>query len=153
VLLGDLIEGVATDTGQPKAVVEAIMRGVLARIEGAVGKRETVNLDRFGRFKIYERSPRRGRNLRTGEKPEDPGPRGRCASSLASTFGMPLLERSASAPERAGSSCRSQRQVGARKPSETRRALVEVLALGEARRKMHSVAGEKSANTRPARDR
>jgi nucleoid DNA-binding protein len=42
VLLGDLIEGVATDTAQPKAMVGAIVRAVLARIEGAVGKRETV---------------------------------------------------------------------------------------------------------------
>jgi hypothetical protein len=41
VLLGDLIQGVAADTGQLKTVVEAIMRGVLARIEGGVGKRET----------------------------------------------------------------------------------------------------------------
>jgi hypothetical protein len=33
-----LIEGVATDTGQPKAVVEAIVRGVLARIEKAAAR-------------------------------------------------------------------------------------------------------------------
>ena len=66
-LLGDLIEAVATDTGQPKAVVEAIVRAGLARIEGAVGKRETVNLVGFGRFEVYERGARRGRNLRTGE--------------------------------------------------------------------------------------
>jgi DNA-binding protein HU-beta len=67
VLLAELIEGVATDTGQPKAVVDAIVRGVLARIEGAVGKGETVNLVGFGRFEVYERSARRGRNLQTGE--------------------------------------------------------------------------------------
>jgi DNA-binding protein HU-beta len=67
VLLGDLIEGVATDTAQPKAMVEAIVRAALARIEGAVGKRETVNLVGFGRFEVYERSARRARNLRTGE--------------------------------------------------------------------------------------
>jgi DNA-binding protein HU-beta len=67
VLLGDLIVGVATDTAQPKAMVEAIVRAALARIEGAVGKGETVNLVGFGRFEIYERSARRGRNLQTGE--------------------------------------------------------------------------------------
>jgi nucleoid DNA-binding protein len=44
VLLADLIEGVASDTGQPKAMVEAVVRGALARIEGAVGKGETVSL-------------------------------------------------------------------------------------------------------------
>jgi DNA-binding protein HU-beta len=67
VLLRDLIEGVATDTGQAKTMVEAVVRGALARIEGAVGKGETVNLVGFGRFEVYERSARRGRNLRTGE--------------------------------------------------------------------------------------
>ena len=67
-LLGDLIEGVATDTAQPKAMVEAIVRAALARIEKAVGKRETVHLVGFGRFEVYERSARRGRNLRTGER-------------------------------------------------------------------------------------
>ena len=51
-LLGNLIEGVATDTNQPKTVVEAIVRGVLARIERAVGKGETVNLVGFGRFEV-----------------------------------------------------------------------------------------------------
>ena len=66
-LLGDLIVGVATDTAQPKPMVEAIVRAALARIEGAVGKRETVNLVGFGRFEVYERSARRARNLRTGE--------------------------------------------------------------------------------------
>jgi DNA-binding protein HU-beta len=67
VLLGDLIEGVASDTGQPKAAVDAIVRGVLARIERAVGKGETVNLVGFGRFEVYKRSARRARNLQTGE--------------------------------------------------------------------------------------
>ncbi len=66
-LLADLIEGVASDTKQPKSTVEAVVRGVLARIEGTVGKGETVNLVGFGRFEVYERSARRGRNLRTGE--------------------------------------------------------------------------------------
>ena len=66
-LLAELIEGVATDTRQPKAVIDAIVRGVLARIERAVGKAETVNLVGFGRFEVYERSARRGRNPRTGE--------------------------------------------------------------------------------------
>jgi DNA-binding protein HU-beta len=75
VLLADLIEGVATDTGQPKAVVDAVARGVLARIEGAVRKGETINLVGFGRFEVYERSARRGRNLRTGESLKIPATR------------------------------------------------------------------------------
>jgi DNA-binding protein HU-beta len=75
VLLGNLIEGVATDTKQPKAVVEAVVRGALARIEAAVGKGETVNLVGFGRFEVYQRSARRGRNLRTGESLKIPAAR------------------------------------------------------------------------------
>ena len=74
-LLGDLVEGVATDTAQPKTMVEAIVRTALARIERAVGKRETVNLVGFGRFEVYERSARRGRNLRTGESLKIPATR------------------------------------------------------------------------------
>lgn len=66
-LLNDLVDDVATETGQPRAVVDAIVRGALARIEGAVGKGETVNLVGFGRFEVYERSARRGRNPQTGE--------------------------------------------------------------------------------------
>ena len=74
-LLGDLIERVATQTGQSKVVVEAIVRDALTRIEGAVGKGETVNLVGFGRFEVYERSARRGRNLQTGESLKIPAMR------------------------------------------------------------------------------
>jgi Bacterial DNA-binding protein len=41
------------------------VRGVLAGIERAVGKSETLNLVGFGRFELYQRSARRGRNLGT----------------------------------------------------------------------------------------
>ena len=56
-LFGDLIEGVRHETAQPKAMVEAIVRAALARIEEAVGKRETVNLVGFGRFEVYDAAP------------------------------------------------------------------------------------------------
>ena len=49
--------------------------GALARIEGAVGKGETVKLVGFGRFEVHERSARRGRNLRTGESLKIPATR------------------------------------------------------------------------------
>lgn len=70
-----LIESVATDTGQAKALVGAIVRGALARIEGAVSKGETVNLVGFGRFEVHARGARRGRNLRTGESLKIPAMR------------------------------------------------------------------------------
>ena len=75
VLLADLVEDVATDTAQPKTMVEAIVRAALARIERAVGERETVNLVGFGRFEVYERTARRARNLRTGESLKIPATR------------------------------------------------------------------------------
>ena len=109
-LLGDLIGGVATDTGQPKAMVEAIVRAALARIEGAVGKRETVNLVGFGRFEVYERSARRGRNLRTGESLEIPA-----ISSVRFKSGKRLRDAAARSkvkrPGRAGNSCRNHRRL------------------------------------------
>ena len=56
-------------------MVEPTVRAALARIEGAVRKRETVNLVGFGRFGVYERRARRGRNLRTGESLKIPATR------------------------------------------------------------------------------
>ena len=116
-LLGDLIEGVATDTAQPKAMVEAIVRAALARIEGAVGKRETVNLVGFGRFEVYERGARRGRNLRTGESLKIPATR-----AVRFRIGKRLRDAAAgSKRKRAGkvrSSCRL-RQLDARDRSDS----------------------------------
>ena len=66
-LLADLVDAVAAETGHPKTVVEGVVRSVLDSIEGAVAKGETVNLVGFGRFEVYDRGARRGRNLRTGE--------------------------------------------------------------------------------------
>jgi DNA-binding protein HU-beta len=66
-LLDELVDAVASDTGEQKTKIDEIVRAVLARIEGAIGKGEPVNLVGFGRFEVYQRGARRGRNLRTGE--------------------------------------------------------------------------------------
>jgi DNA-binding protein HU-beta len=66
-LLDELVDAVASDTGEQKTKIDEIVRAVLARIEAAIGKGEPVNLVGFGRFEVYQRSARRGRNLRTGE--------------------------------------------------------------------------------------
>jgi nucleoid DNA-binding protein len=124
-----LIERVVTDTNQPKTVVEAIVRGALAQIEGAIGKGETVNLVGFGRFEVYERGARRGRNLRTGEISRFRPP-SRCASKSASACGMSLPDRNASGPGKVRSSCRL-RQLDARNDRIPRRALVNVLLLAK----------------------
>ena len=129
-LLGDLIEGVATDTAQPKAMVEAIVRAALARIEGAVGKRETVNLVGFGRFEVYERSARRGRNLRTGESlkiPATPAVRFRIGKRLRDAAAGSKRKRAGKGKR---SSCRL-RQLDARDRSDRHRALLDVLPLAQ----------------------
>lgn len=71
-LLGDLVDAVAAETAREKNIVEQIVRSALARVEGAIAKGDTVNLVGFGRFEVYERTARRGRNLRTGEALEIP---------------------------------------------------------------------------------
>ena len=91
-------------------MVEAIVRAALARIEGAVGKRETVNLVGFGRFEVYERSARRARNLRTGESLKIPATRRRVSGS-ASVFAMPLPDRNASRPGKVRRSSCHKRQT------------------------------------------
>jgi DNA-binding protein HU-beta len=89
-------KAVAIDTTQPKAVAEAIVRGALARIEGAVGKGETVNLVGFGRFEVHERSARRGGNLRIGESLKIPATRVvRFKDRQASSGGRCLIETQA----------------------------------------------------------
>jgi DNA-binding protein HU-beta len=74
-LLDDLVDAVAADTGQTKTIVDGIARAALAGIEAAIAKGETVNLVGFGRFEVYQRSARRGRNLRTGEALKIPATR------------------------------------------------------------------------------
>jgi DNA-binding protein HU-beta len=144
VLLGDLIQGVATDTAQPKAMVKAIVRATLARIERAVGKRETVNLVGFGRFEVYERGARRGRNLRTGESLKiQPLPR--CASGSASVFGMPLPDRHASRPRKVRRSSCHKRQLDARDRSDSAPRAHRCSPLGRGRLQTHSVGGDRWA--------
>ena len=74
-LLADLVVTVADETKNPKTVVEAILRSALASIEDLVAKGDTVNLVGFGRFEVYQRTARVGRNLRTGETLKIPATR------------------------------------------------------------------------------
>lgn len=74
-LLADLVDSVAEDTKNPKTVVDDVLRAALAAIEGSVSKGDTVNLVGFGRFEVYQRTARVGRNLRTGETLKIPATR------------------------------------------------------------------------------
>ena len=72
-LLGDVIEGVATDTGQPKAVVEAIVRGVLARIEAqARWEGQEIAGATYGRMALETERIRTGRWSTFSSRPSAP---------------------------------------------------------------------------------
>jgi DNA-binding protein HU-beta len=66
-ILPDLVNAVATSTSQPKSITEQILKAALEQIEAAVAEGQEVNLVGFGRFEVYERGARQGRNLRTGQ--------------------------------------------------------------------------------------
>lgn len=74
-LLADLVDAVSDETKQAKTLVDDIVRSALLKIEDAVGNGHTVNLVGFGRFEVYDRGPRVGRNLRTGETLKIPATR------------------------------------------------------------------------------
>jgi nucleoid DNA-binding protein len=74
-LLADLVDSVADETKNPKTVVDDVLRAALGAIENSVSKGDTVNLVGFGRFEVYQRTARVGRNLRTGETLKIPATR------------------------------------------------------------------------------
>ena len=65
---GDLIETVASSTGESKRLVGDVLDATLNAIEGAVKKGERVSLPGFGTFERRNRSARTARNPRTGEE-------------------------------------------------------------------------------------
>jgi nucleoid DNA-binding protein len=96
VLLADLVDSVAELTKNPKTVVDDVLRAALNAIEGSVSKGQTVNLVGFGRFEVYQRTARVGRNLRTGETLKIPATR-----SVRFKIGKRLRD-AASTPARKG---------------------------------------------------
>ncbi len=65
---GELIETIASSTGESKRVVGDILDATINTIEGAVKKGERVSLPGFGTFERRNRSARTARNPRTGEE-------------------------------------------------------------------------------------
>jgi nucleoid DNA-binding protein len=97
-LLADLVDSVSEDTKNPKTVVDDVLRAALKAIEGSVAKGDTVNLVGFGRFEVYQRTARVGRNLRTGETLKIPATR-----SVRFKVGKRLRD-AASSPKKGGKS-------------------------------------------------
>ena len=65
---GELIENLASSTGESKSTVEKVLNGFLDTVESRVKKGEKVSLPGFGTFERRDRSARTGRNPQTGEE-------------------------------------------------------------------------------------
>ncbi|MGI9070601.1 MAG: HU family DNA-binding protein [Bryobacteraceae bacterium] len=70
-----LIESIATVTGQPKAELEKTVEAILDRISNALVAGDRVELRGFGIFEARETKARTGRNPSTGESIEIPANR------------------------------------------------------------------------------
>jgi len=62
-----IIESVSDATGLTRAEVSAVFEGCLKMIEQELAQGGTVELRRFGTFKVVRRAPRKAVNPRTGE--------------------------------------------------------------------------------------
>lgn len=72
---GELVDIVASRTGQTKKQVESTISVVLEQVIEAVSSGEKVTLVGFGTFEPRERTAREGRNPKTGEKMNIPARR------------------------------------------------------------------------------
>jgi DNA-binding protein HU-beta len=68
----ELVDAVATATGESKAATGEAIDAVIAAITGAVTKGETVQLIGFGSFSMGARAARVGRNPATGAEIQIP---------------------------------------------------------------------------------
>lgn len=64
----ELIDAIATATGESKRVAGDMLNATLETIQGQVKKGERVSLPGFGTFERRARSARTARNPRTGEE-------------------------------------------------------------------------------------
>ena len=64
----ELIESIATATGESKRTVNDVVNATIDQIQSQVKKGERVSLPGFGTFERRNRSARTARNPRTGEE-------------------------------------------------------------------------------------
>ena len=64
----ELIESIATATGESKRTVNDVVNATIDQIQAQVKKGERVSLPGFGTFERRNRSARTARNPRTGEE-------------------------------------------------------------------------------------
>ena len=65
---GELIDSVATASGESKKTVSGVVEGFIETVQKQVKKGEKVTLPGFGTFERRARSARTARNPRTGEE-------------------------------------------------------------------------------------
>ena len=63
---GDLVDAVASATGESKAAASAAVDAVLDSITGALVGGDRVQISGFGTFEVRHRAARQGRNPQTG---------------------------------------------------------------------------------------
>ncbi len=68
----ELVDGVSRSSGLSKKDAEVIVQTVLDSIIDSLQRGEKVELRGFGSFRLRERSPRQGRNPKTGERVQVP---------------------------------------------------------------------------------
>ena len=64
---GELIAGMAEESGVSKADTEKVLNAFLSQVEKALCAGDKVQLTGFGSFEVRERTARTGRNPHTGE--------------------------------------------------------------------------------------
>ena len=69
---GELIAGMAEESGVSKADAEKVLNAFLSQVEKALCAGDKVQLTGFGSFEVKERAARTGKNPRTGESVEIP---------------------------------------------------------------------------------
>lgn len=65
---GELIDSLASSTGESKRTVTAVVDGLLDEVQNQVKKGEKVTLPGFGTWERRNRAARTARNPRTGEE-------------------------------------------------------------------------------------
>lgn len=71
----ELVLSVAGETGVPQVEVKRIVQRTFDRIVEALKAGKTIELRKFGVFKVRQRAPRRGRNPKTGQEVPVPSKR------------------------------------------------------------------------------
>lgn len=63
----DIIEVIYNETGIPKPEAKILVEDLLALMKNALKKDNALLISNFGKFEVYDKHPRKGRNPQTSE--------------------------------------------------------------------------------------